>query len=165
MTPIIAEGKYFSFGHRPKPPTYMEDMAEFARLLLTTTEMRFTCSWFRMQLLLFYQLVAVTLGRPQTLLDLRYRNLEPNLIHNPNGGRPRLSIHLTRDFIGQERTVRFSVFLYFLLLVQSCRVASNALGNMLTLIIWHSNTVLVPEVIYDLTLVLTPRVFLLGMLF
>lgn len=103
MTPIIAEGKYLSFGHRPKPPTYMEDMAEFARLLLTTTEMRFTCGWFRMQLLLFYQLVAVTLGRPQTLLDLRYRNLELNLIHNPNGGRPRLSIHLTRETLLDKR--------------------------------------------------------------
>lgn len=34
-----------------------------------------------------------------------------------------------------------------------------------TLIIWHSNTIPIPEVIYDPTLVLSPHVFLLGMLF
>lgn len=51
---------------------YIEDVAEFAQIILTTTEMTFTCSWFQMQLLLFCQLAAITGSCPQALLDLQY---------------------------------------------------------------------------------------------
>lgn len=85
---------------------YIEDVAEFARIILTTTEMTFTCGWFWMQLLLFCQLAAITGSRPQALLDLRYQNLELNLIRDPDRGRPWLFIHLTPEntkaFLGKK---------------------------------------------------------------
>lgn len=77
---------------------YIEDVAEFARVLLATTEMTFTCGWLRIELLLFCQLAAITGSRPQALLDLRYRHLQLNLICDPDGGRPRLFIYLTPEF-------------------------------------------------------------------
>lgn len=77
---------------------YIEDMAEFARVLLTTTEMTFQCGWLRIQLILFCQLAAITSSRPGALLDLRYRNLVLTLVRNPEGGRPLLFIYLTPEF-------------------------------------------------------------------
>jgi hypothetical protein len=75
-------------------------VAEFARVLLATTEMTFDCGWLRIELVLFCQLAAITGSRPQALLDLRYRHIELTLIRDPEGpeGPPRLFIHLTPEF-------------------------------------------------------------------
>lgn len=77
---------------------YIEDVAEFARVLLSTTEMTFQCGWLRIQLLLFCQLAAITGSRPGALLNLRYRDLMLTLVRDPEGGRPRLFIYLTPEF-------------------------------------------------------------------
>jgi integrase len=77
---------------------YIEDVAEFARVLLTTTETTFDCGWQRIQLLLYCQLAAITASRPSALLGLRYRDLVLTLIRNPEGGPPRLFIFLTPEF-------------------------------------------------------------------
>lgn len=77
---------------------YIEDVAEFARVLLTTTEMTFDCGWQRIQLLLFCQLAAITASRPSALLHLRYTDISLTLIRDPEGGRPRLFIFLKPDF-------------------------------------------------------------------
>ena len=47
-------------GRRPKATMYIEDVADIARVLLSTTEMTFQCGWLRIQLLLFCQLAAIT---------------------------------------------------------------------------------------------------------
>jgi len=39
---------------------YIENLAEFARVLFTTTEMTFDIGWLRIQLLLFCQLATIT---------------------------------------------------------------------------------------------------------
>jgi Protein of unknown function (DUF3435) len=77
---------------------YIEDVAEFARVLLTTIEMTYRCGWLWIELLLFCQLAAITGSRTQALLDLRYRHLRLTLIRHPDGGRPRLFIYLTPEF-------------------------------------------------------------------
>jgi uncharacterized protein DUF3435 len=69
---------------------YIEDITEFARVLLTTTEMTFDCGWLRIQLLFFCQLAAITASRPKALLDLRYPDLVLTLVQDPEGGCPRL---------------------------------------------------------------------------
>ena len=85
---------------------YIEDVAEFARVLLTTTEMTFDCGWLRIQLLFFCQLAAITASRPKALLDLRYRDVVLTLIRDPEGGRLRLFIFLkpefTKKFLGKK---------------------------------------------------------------
>jgi Protein of unknown function (DUF3435) len=54
---------------------YIEGVAEFARMLLTTTEMIFDYSWLRIQLLFFCQLAAITASRPKALLDFAIKTL------------------------------------------------------------------------------------------
>jgi hypothetical protein len=95
---IVAEEKDLVLERRPKAIMYIEDVAEFARVLLATTEMTFPCGWFRIELILFCQLAAITGSRPQALLDLQYRHLQLTLVRDPDGGRPRLFIHLTPEF-------------------------------------------------------------------
>jgi hypothetical protein len=77
---------------------YIEDVAEFAHVLLATTEVTFTSGWLRIELMLFCELAAITGSRPQALLDLRYRHLQLNLVYDLDGGRPRLFIFLTPEF-------------------------------------------------------------------
>ncbi|EFW15377.1 conserved hypothetical protein [Coccidioides posadasii str. Silveira] len=132
---IVAQEKDLHSGRRPKATMYIEDVAEFARVLLLTMEMTFQFGWLRIQLLLFCQLAAITGSHPGALLNLHYWDLELTLIRHPDGGRPRLFIYLTprftKTFLGEK----------------------------------EENTFPIPEIIFDLTLVLSPHVFLLGMLF
>ena len=95
---LVAEQKSLEMTRRPKKNMFIEDVVEFARVLLTTTETAFLCGWQRMQLLLFCQLAAITANRPGALLGLRYRDLRLTLIRDPEGGRPRLFIFLTPEF-------------------------------------------------------------------
>ncbi|KAL4950839.1 hypothetical protein BDW69DRAFT_186978 [Aspergillus filifer] len=132
---IVAQEKNLLLGRRPKATMYIEDVAEFARVLLSTTEMTFQFGWLRIQLLLFCQLAAITGSRPGALLNLRYRDLILTLIRHPDGGRPRLFIYLTPEF------------------------TKTFLGEK------EKNTFPIPEIVFDPTLVLSPHVFLLGMLF
>jgi Protein of unknown function (DUF3435) len=92
---IVAKEKGLRIGPRPKPIMYIEDLAEFARVLLTTREMTFDLGWQRIQLLLFCQLAAITGSRPEALLNIRYRDLYLRLIRDPKHDRPRLLIDLT----------------------------------------------------------------------
>ncbi|CAG8319574.1 unnamed protein product [Penicillium salamii] len=132
---IVATEKSLSLKGRPKVTMYVEDVAEFARVVLSTTEMTFPCGWYRIQLLLFCQLAAITGNRPGALLKLRFQDLKLTLVRDPNGGRPRLFIYLRPEF------------------------TKTFLGGK------ESNTFPIPEIIFDPTLVLSPHVFLLGMLF
>jgi hypothetical protein len=95
---LVAEEKELELTGKPKKNMYIEDVAEFARVLLTTTEMTFACGWQRIQILFFCQLAAYTASRPGALLHLRYRDIGLKLIRDPEGGRPRLFIYLKPDF-------------------------------------------------------------------
>ena len=77
---------------------YVEDLAEYARVLLATREMTFQLGWLRIQLILFCQLAGITGNRPEALVQLRYRHLQLTLIRDRNNPRPRLFIELTAEF-------------------------------------------------------------------
>jgi hypothetical protein len=77
---------------------YVTDLAEYARVLLVTTEMSFLIGWLRVQLILFCQLAGITGNRPEALVELRYRHLQLTLIRDPTMDRPRLFIELTPEF-------------------------------------------------------------------
>ena len=77
---------------------YVEDLAEYARVLLTTREMTFQLGWLRIQLILFCQLAGITGNRPEALVQLRYRHLKLTLIRDHNNPRTRLFIELTAEF-------------------------------------------------------------------
>ncbi|KAN0083091.1 Protein of unknown function (DUF3435) domain containing protein [Elaphomyces granulatus] len=80
-------------------------------------------------------LAAITASRPNTLLGLRYRDLVLTLIRDPEGGRPRLFMFLRPEFTKKFLSKK------------------------------EPNEFKIPEIIFDPTLVLSPHVCLLGMLF
>ncbi|KAJ1715650.1 hypothetical protein NYO67_2123 [Aspergillus flavus] len=127
-------GRVERLGNHATTKKNIEDVAEFARVLLTTTEMTFECGWQQIQLLFFCQLAALTASRPGALLGLRYHNISLTFIRDPEGGSPRLFIFLKLEFI------------------------KKFLGKK------APNEFKIPEIIFDPTLVLSPHVCLLGML-
>ncbi|OJD22696.1 hypothetical protein ACJ73_05960 [Blastomyces percursus] len=132
---LVATEKELDLTGRPKKIMYIEDITQYARNLLTTTEMTFDCGWQRIQLLLFCQLGAITASRPGALLELRYRDIGLSLIRDSEGGRPHLFIFLKPD------------------------ITKRLLGKK------APNEFKIPEIIYDPTLVLSPHVCLLSMFF
>ncbi|GAB1202546.1 hypothetical protein APSETT445_001164 [Aspergillus pseudonomiae] len=135
---IVAEQKGLELTRRPKKNMYIEDVAEFARVLLTTTEMTFECGWQRIQLLFFCQLAAITASRPEALLELRYCDI--TLTHPRSGGWTPSTIYFSKAGVYKE--------------------ISRKEGTVL-----DRNEFKIPEIIFDPTLALSPHVFLLGMLF
>jgi hypothetical protein len=97
----VAKEKKLDHGKRESATMYVQDLAEFARVLLATTEMSFDVGWMRVQLILFCQLAAITGNRPEALVNLRYRHLKLTLIRDPTGQSglyPRLFIELTAEY-------------------------------------------------------------------
>jgi integrase len=98
MIALVATEKNLEENKRPKKNMYIEDVSEFARVLLSTTEKSFGCGWRRIQLLFYTQLAAITGSRPGALLHLRYQDLGLKFIRDPEGGRPNLLIFLKPQF-------------------------------------------------------------------
>ncbi|KAL3428722.1 hypothetical protein BDV09DRAFT_203994 [Aspergillus tetrazonus] len=132
---LVAQEKELELTGRLKKNMYIENIAKFTRVLLTTIEMTFACSWQHIQILFFCQLAAYTASCPGALLHLRYQDIGLKLIRDPEGGQPRLFIFLKLDF-----TKRF--------------LRKKAL-----------NEFKIPEIIFDPSLVLSPHVCLLSILF
>ena len=55
---------------RESATIYIEDLAEFARILLATTQMAFEVSWLQVQLILFCQLAGITANWLEALVGL-----------------------------------------------------------------------------------------------
>ncbi len=96
---MVAEEKGLSNKKRESATMYVEDLAEFARVLLATTNMMFEIGWLRIQLILFCQLAGITGNRPEALVNLRFRHLKLSLIRDLNADRPRLFIELIAEYI------------------------------------------------------------------
>lgn len=88
MIKIVADEKELSNKKRESATMYVEDLAEFVRVLLATTEMTFEIGWLRVQLILFCQLAGIMGNRPEALVELRFRHLKLTLIRDPSGGHP-----------------------------------------------------------------------------
>jgi len=71
---IVAKEKGLELDRRPKKNMYIKDIVKFARVPLTTIEMKFDCSWQCIQILFFCQLAAITASCPGALLHLRHRD-------------------------------------------------------------------------------------------
>jgi hypothetical protein len=95
---IVAKEKKLSNKKRESATMYVQDLTEFALVLLATTHISFEIGWLRIQLILFCQLAAITGNRPEALIHLRYRHLQLNLIRDLCGNRPRLFIKLTAEY-------------------------------------------------------------------
>ncbi|KAI9763719.1 MAG: hypothetical protein M1839_006317 [Geoglossum umbratile] len=122
-------------GKREKTAMYVEDLVEYLQTNLTTMKKRYTHGRHRIQLALFCQLAGFSGNRPQALLNLRYQDIIVTLLRDPNGGPHRILIEFTCEFTKQFLGVK------------------------------DANKFPLPEIIFDPSLILSPHVFLLGLIF
>ncbi|KAF2818073.1 hypothetical protein CC86DRAFT_337582 [Ophiobolus disseminans] len=120
---------------RDKACMYVEDLARVLQTNLVTTEKRYPHGRYRIQAQLYLQLGGFTANRPQALLGLCYRHIQVALLRDPEGGPHRVLLEFTFEFTKEFLGVK------------------------------DLNTFPLPEIMNDETLIFSPHVFLLGMLF
>lgn len=132
---------------------YVEDLAQVLQTNLVTTEKRYPHGRYRIQAQLYLQLGGFTANRPQALLGLCYRHIQVTLLRDPEGGPQRVllefTFEFTKEFLGIKDLYGYS----------SCAITYTLADYYLR------NTFPLPEVMYDETLLFSPHVFLLGLLF
>ncbi|KAH8585592.1 hypothetical protein B0O99DRAFT_696323 [Bisporella sp. PMI_857] len=131
----LAKKHRLTTAKREKTAMYVEDLAEYLQANLTTTKKRFTHGRQRIQLALFCQLAGFSGNRPQALLKLRYRDIIVTLLRDPNGGPHRTLIEFTCEFTKTFLGVKDPI------------------------------KFVLPEIIFDPSLVLSPHVSLIGLIF
>ncbi|EMD66386.1 hypothetical protein COCSADRAFT_85560, partial [Bipolaris sorokiniana ND90Pr] len=102
---------------------------------LVTTEKRYPHGRYRIQAQLYLQLGGFTANRPQALLSLCYRHIQVTLLRDPEGGPHRVLLEFTFEFTKEFLGIK------------------------------DLNTFPLPEIMFDQTLLFSPHVFLLGLLF
>jgi hypothetical protein len=130
---------------------YVEDQKEVLRTNLSTTQKRYQHGRIRIEIQLYLQLGGFTANRPAAILGLCYRHVIATLIRDPEGGPNQVllefTFEFTKDFLGAKDMYK-----------RNRRICDC----LLTL---SSNTFPVPEIIYDPSLVFSPHVTLLGLMF
>lgn len=119
----------------PNESMTIEDLKLQLDTILRTTDKTFNLGEVRALAILYLLLLAPAGSRPRSILNVRFGDIQLLLVRDPNGGPHRLLIKL------------------------SLRHTKRYLGPKLT------KTFFVPEIIYDPSLLLSPHVFLLGILF
>ncbi|KAJ5982545.1 hypothetical protein N7451_012645 [Penicillium sp. IBT 35674x] len=131
----LAKKYKLSIKGREKPPMDVEGLAKVVETTVSTTKKKFGHDRHRIELGLFLQLAGLTTNRPQAILDLRYRHIQVSLLRDPQGGPHRIVIEFTFEFTKEWLGAK------------------------------DANTYILPDIIFDPSLVLSPHVFLLGLLF
>ncbi|PGG95045.1 hypothetical protein AJ79_10301 [Helicocarpus griseus UAMH5409] len=135
VIPKLAKLYHLKKGHRKKSVVYLDDLINVVETTLTTTKKKFGHGRQRILLCLFFQLAGFSANRPQALLNLCYRHIKITLLKDPDGGPNNILIEFTIEF------------------------AKTFLGDK------EETTFIVPEIIFDPSLILSPHVILLGLLF
>ncbi|KAM0106020.1 hypothetical protein ACP6JB_008322 [Aspergillus fumigatus] len=120
---------------RDNTPVYIEDMVPFNETILQTREKRFHLGFQRILLCFYVMMGLFTVSRKGAMLHLQYKHLVVTLQKNPHGGPPVPMVDFRAEFI------------------------KGFLGMK------ELNTFSLPEIIYGVSLVFSPRVFLFAMLF
>ncbi|TQB67628.1 hypothetical protein MPDQ_005096 [Monascus purpureus] len=131
----LAKKHKLSTKGRDKPPMDVKDLTKVVETTISTTKKKFGHGRHRIELALFLQLAGLTTNRPQAILNLRYRHIQVSLLRDPQGGLHRIVIEFTFEFTKEWLGAK------------------------------DANTYILPEIIFDPSLVLSPHVFLLGLIF
>ncbi|KXX77138.1 hypothetical protein MMYC01_207556 [Madurella mycetomatis] len=113
----------------------VDDLKQQVETTLGTTEKSFSLGELRILCVLFLLLLAPTGARPASVLKLHYRDIRVVLSRDPDGGPHKVLIRFTLEF------------------------TKTYLGTK------DAKTVTLPEVLFDDSLMLSPHVFLEGVLF
>ncbi|KAI1345775.1 C2H2 finger domain protein [Xylaria sp. FL0043] len=112
----------------------IEDIKHYINTALRTDQKNFKLGEQRILAVLFFLLLAPAGARPSSILELRFRDISVSLVRDPKGGRHRLLVRIS--------LVRVKAYLDPK----------------------DEKSFLLPEVIHEPTLLLSPHVFLLGIL-
>ncbi|KAK9774936.1 putative C2H2 finger domain protein [Seiridium cardinale] len=134
---LVRLGEKYKLTHEKRENRSMTltDLKHQIATTLRTTDKSFKLGEMRILAILFLSLLAPAGSRPTSILKLRFGDSRVLLARDPDGGPHRLVIKFTLSFTKQY------------------------LGKK------ASKTFLIPEIIYDPSLLLSPHVFLLGILF
>ncbi|KAM0814231.1 hypothetical protein AB5N19_00021 [Seiridium cardinale] len=134
---LVRLGEKYKLTHEKRENRSMTltDLKHQIATTLRTTDKSFKLGEMRILAILFLSLLAPAESRPTSILKLRFGDSRVLLARDPDGGPHRLVIKFTLSFTKQY------------------------LGKK------ASKTFLIPEIIYDPSLLLSPHVFLLGILF
>ncbi|KAE9566472.1 hypothetical protein CGMCC3_g17382 [Colletotrichum fructicola] len=113
----------------------IDDLKQQIETTLGTTRKSFKLGELRILAVLFLLLLAPAGSRPEATLKLRFKDIKVSLARDPEGGPHRLLLRLTPEF------------------------TKTYLGEK------EHKTYTIPETIFDPSLLLSPHVFLLGILF
>ncbi|KAJ5098530.1 hypothetical protein N7532_005531 [Penicillium argentinense] len=131
----IVKAKGLITDEKEKPPLYIEDVIILQETVLRTMEKRFHIGLQRMQQCLYNLMACFTVNRISAMRKLQYKHLQCSIQRDPKGGPPRILLEITYKF------------------------AKTHLG------VTQGNTFIIPEIIHDPSLMLSPHEFLLGILF
>ncbi|EDN02645.1 predicted protein [Histoplasma mississippiense (nom. inval.)] len=120
---------------RENIPVYIEDMVPFNQTILRTREKRFHLGLQRLLLCFYNMLGLFTVNRESAILNLQYKDLLLSMQRDPHGGPPVPTVDFRPEFIKRNL----------------------GMGKL--------NTFVLPEIIFDVSLVFSPHVFLFGFLF
>ncbi|OJD10207.1 hypothetical protein AJ78_08689 [Emergomyces pasteurianus Ep9510] len=67
---LITDEKKLSREKRLRESMYVDNLAEYLRVLLIMNKMKFLISWLRVELILFYQITNVMNNQPDALTQL-----------------------------------------------------------------------------------------------
>ncbi|KAH8691891.1 putative C2H2 finger domain protein [Talaromyces proteolyticus] len=120
---------------RDNIPLYIEDVIPFNETIITTRKKRFHLGIQRIMLCLLLMLGLFTANRKRAMMRLQYKHILITMQRNPHGGPPVPSIDIKPEYVKQ------------------------LLGTK------DLNEFCFPEIIFGVSLVLSPHVFLFGLLF
>ncbi|KAJ5015542.1 hypothetical protein K4K57_012998 [Colletotrichum sp. SAR 10_99] len=132
---LLAETYGLSQQRRPNRCMTIDDLKKQIEETLSTTRKSFKLGELRILAVLFLLLLSPAGSRPLAILQLRYRDIRVVLKRDPEGGPHNILIHFTEAF------------------------TKTYLGEK------DEKTFPIPETLYDPSLLLSPHVFLLGILF
>ncbi|KAH2496255.1 hypothetical protein KXV76_005809 [Aspergillus fumigatus] len=118
-----------------KPPMDVKDLTKVVETTVSTTKKKLGHGRHHIKLALFLQLAGQTTNRPQAILNLQYRHIQVSLLRDPQGGPHHIIIKFIFEFTKEW-------------------LSTN-----------EANTYILPEIIFNPSLILSPHVFLLGLIF
>uniref|UniRef100_A0A093UP37 Uncharacterized protein n=1 Tax=Talaromyces marneffei PM1 TaxID=1077442 RepID=A0A093UP37_TALMA len=119
---------------KEKTPMYIEDLVPLQETVLRTQEKRFWLGLQRIQQCLYNVMACFTVNRIDAMRNLQYKHLQCSMQRDPRGGPPLILLEITNKF------------------------AKKHMG------VTQANTFVIPEILYDPSLMLSPHSFLLGIL-
>ncbi|EDN07394.1 predicted protein [Histoplasma mississippiense (nom. inval.)] len=120
---------------RDNTPVYIEDMIPFNETILSTREKRFHLGIQRLLLCFYNMLGLFTVNREHAILNLQYKDLLLTVQRDPHGGPPVPMVDFTPRCVKKKMGMK------------------------------NLNSFILPEIIYGISLVFSPHVFLFGFLF